>query len=42
VGEQADVAGLHVEVLDVDRRRVSKVRITRREATMAPEGERAL
>jgi len=42
VGEQVDIDGLHVEVLEVDRRRVSKVRITRREATVAPEGERAL
>jgi CBS domain containing-hemolysin-like protein len=42
VGEQVDIDGLHVEVLDVDRRRVSKVRITRREPAVAPEGERAL
>jgi CBS domain containing-hemolysin-like protein len=42
VGEQVDIDGLHVEVLDVDRRRVSKVRITRREAAVAPEGERTL
>jgi CBS domain containing-hemolysin-like protein len=42
VGEHMDIDGLHVEVLEVDRRRVSKVRITRREATIAPEGERAL
>jgi CBS domain containing-hemolysin-like protein len=42
VGEHVDIDGLHVEVLEVDRRRVSKVRITRREATVAPEGERAL
>ncbi len=42
VGEQVDVGGLHVEVIEVDRRRVSKVRITRREATVAPEGERIL
>ena len=42
VGEQVDIDGLHVEVLEVDRRRVSKVRITRREATVAPEGERTL
>jgi putative hemolysin len=40
VGEQVDIDGLHVEVLDVDRRRVSKVRITRRAATEAAEGER--
>jgi CBS domain containing-hemolysin-like protein len=37
-----DIDDLHVEVLDVDRRRVSKVRITRREPAVAPEGERAL
>ena len=42
VGEHVDIDGLHVEVLEVDRRRVSKVRITRREATVAPEGERTL
>jgi CBS domain containing-hemolysin-like protein len=30
VGEQIDVDGLHVEVLDVERRRVNKVRMTRR------------
>ncbi|MGC4085388.1 MAG: transporter associated domain-containing protein [Vicinamibacterales bacterium] len=42
VGEAVDIDGLHVQVLDVDRRRVSKVRITRREAAVAPEGERTL
>ncbi|HUR34686.1 MAG TPA: hemolysin family protein [Vicinamibacterales bacterium] len=42
VGEQVDIDGMHVEVLEVDRRRVSKVRITRREAAMAPDGERAV
>src|SRR6478672_1118105 len=40
VGEQVDIDGLHVEVLEVDRRRVSKVRITKRETTVATEGER--
>src|SRR5580765_3046751 len=30
VGEQRDVDGLHIEVLDVERRRVNKVRMTRR------------
>jgi len=30
VGEQFDVDGLHIEVLDVERRRVNKVRMTRR------------
>ena len=29
VGERVDIDGLHVEVLDVDRRRVNKVRISR-------------
>ncbi|MGE0451791.1 MAG: hemolysin family protein, partial [Vicinamibacterales bacterium] len=39
VGEQVDIDGLHVEVLEVDKRRVSKVRMTRVETTAA-EGER--
>jgi CBS domain containing-hemolysin-like protein len=30
VGEHIDVDGLHIEVLDVERRRVNKVRMTRR------------
>jgi CBS domain containing-hemolysin-like protein len=30
VGEQMDFDGLHIEVLDVERRRVNKVRMTRR------------
>src|SRR5262245_31866998 len=30
VGERIDVDGLHIEVLDVERRRVNKVRMTRR------------
>ena len=42
VGEQVDIDELRVEVLEVDRRRVSKVRIKRREATAAPERERTL
>ncbi len=42
VGEAVDIDGLHVEVLEVDRRRISKVRITRRETAVAPEGERTL
>jgi CBS domain containing-hemolysin-like protein len=42
VGDQVDIDGLHAEVLEVDRRRVSKVRITRRESPVEPEGERAL
>jgi putative hemolysin len=39
VGEAVDIGSLHVEVLEVDRRRVSKVRITKREAAEATEGE---
>jgi CBS domain containing-hemolysin-like protein len=42
VGEQVDIDDLHVEVLEVDRRRVSKVRISRREPVVTPEGERTL
>jgi putative hemolysin len=42
VGEHVDIGGLHLEVIEIDRRRVSKVRITRRETAVAPEGERAL
>jgi CBS domain containing-hemolysin-like protein len=41
VGEQIDMDGLHVEVLDVERRRVNKVRMTRREVDVAPIHERA-
>jgi CBS domain containing-hemolysin-like protein len=40
VGEQMDIDGLHVEVLDVERRRVNKVRMTRREYDEAAESER--
>jgi magnesium and cobalt exporter, CNNM family len=40
VGEQMDIDGLHVEVLDVERRRVNKVRITRREVDEPVEHER--
>ena len=42
VGERVDMDGLHVEVLEVDRRRVSKVRMARKEGAPAAEGERAL
>jgi CBS domain containing-hemolysin-like protein len=42
VGEQMDIDGLHVEVLDVDRRRIGKVRMTRREPAVAQEVERSL
>jgi magnesium and cobalt exporter, CNNM family len=41
VGEQMDIDGLHVEVLDVERRRVNKVRMTRREYDETSETERA-
>ena len=41
VGEQMDIDGLRVEVLNVERRRVNKVRITRREEDAFEEGERA-
>ncbi len=41
VGEQIDMDGLHVEVLDVERRRVNKVRMTRREVDVAALNERA-
>lgn len=40
VGEHMNIDGLHVEVLEVDRRRVTKVRITRHEPAAAPDGER--
>jgi CBS domain containing-hemolysin-like protein len=30
IGEQLDVDGLHIEVIDVDRRRIAKVRMARR------------
>lgn len=43
VGEQMDIDGLQIEVLEVDRRRVSKVRMTKKQdAAVAPEGERTL
>ena len=32
VGEQFDIDGLHVEVLDAERRRINKVRISKHEA----------
>jgi CBS domain containing-hemolysin-like protein len=38
VGEQFDVDGLHMQVLDVERRRINKVRITRHEPVEAPVG----
>lgn len=41
VGEQLDIDGLHVEVLDVDRRRrVNKVRMTKQDTTVAFDSER--
>ncbi|PYR37936.1 MAG: hypothetical protein DMF90_05145 [Acidobacteria bacterium] len=39
VGEQMDIDDLHVEVLDVERRRVTKVRLARREPIHASEGQ---
>jgi CBS domain containing-hemolysin-like protein len=40
VGEEVDIDGVHVEVLDVERRRINKVRVTR-SAAVAGEGERS-
>jgi CBS domain containing-hemolysin-like protein len=40
VGERFDVDGLHVEVLEVERRRIHKVRIMRAEGVPAAEGGR--
>ncbi len=39
VGEQFDFDGLHVEVIDVDRRRVNKVRMTKPDTAAAREDE---
>jgi magnesium and cobalt exporter, CNNM family len=39
VGEQMDIDDLHVEVLDVERRRVTKVRLARREPIHASEDQ---
>ena len=39
VGEQFDVDGLHIEVLEVERRRIHKVRLMRAEFVPAGEGE---
>ncbi len=39
VGERVDVDGLHVEVLDVERRRISKVRISRLSSPEVTEGD---
>jgi len=41
VGERFDVDGLDVEVLEVDRRRIHKVRLVRHGVTPAPVGEHA-
>ncbi len=41
VGEQFDVDGLHIEVLEVERRRIHKVRLMRAEYVPAGEGEPA-
>lgn len=40
VGEQLDIDGVHVEVLDVERRRVNKVRLMRRDVVAPAESER--
>jgi CBS domain containing-hemolysin-like protein len=40
VGERFDVDGLHIEVLEVERRRIHKVRIMSAESVPAVEGER--
>jgi CBS domain containing-hemolysin-like protein len=39
VGEEMDIDDVHVEVLDVERRRVTRVRIARREAIHVTEDE---
>ncbi len=39
VGEQFDVDGLHVQVLEAERRRITKVRITRNEAQVDEQAE---
>ena len=39
VGEQFDVDGLHVEVLDAERRRINKVRISKHETPEATKSE---
>jgi CBS domain containing-hemolysin-like protein len=41
VGEQVDLDGLHVEVLDVERRRINKVRISKLSAAVEPEDAEA-
>ncbi len=41
VGEKLDVDGMHAEVLHVERRRITKVRLTRSEDRPATESERA-
>jgi putative hemolysin len=41
VGEQVDIDGLHVEVLDVERRRINKVRISKISTTEAAEDAEA-
>ena len=42
VGERFDIDGLSVEVLDVERRRIHKVRIMRRQPAQMAESERTL
>jgi putative hemolysin len=41
VGERFEVDGLHIEVLEVERRRIHKVRLMRAENVPAVEGEPA-
>jgi len=41
VGEQVDVDGLHVEVLDVERRRINKIRISKLPTAEDAEGAEA-
>jgi putative hemolysin len=42
VGEQLDVDGLHIEVLNVERRRIQRVRMTKLENRPVAESEHAL
>ena len=42
VGEQLDVDGLRIEVLNVERRRINKVRMTKLESRTLAESEQAL
>ncbi len=42
IGEQLDVDGLHIEVLNVERRRIQRVRITKHDNKPVAESEHAL